>query len=124
MWIMANPNPGRKLVPDCVIRALCIALQLPWLYVFDALYEVARMDYSMPSDDNVWGHLLYLWGFRPFLLNLEVWGKPPTIRDFARFYPEGTYIIGTGSHAVAVVDGNYYDTWDSGDETPSFFWVI
>lgn len=123
MWIMANPNPGRKLVPDCVIRALCIALQLPWLYVFDALCEVARMDYSMPSDDNVWGHLLYLWGFRPFLLP-ESCPRCVTIREFARLYPEGTYIIGTGNHAVAVVSGCYFDTWDSGDEIPSFFWVI
>ena len=33
-------------------------------------------------------------------------------------------IIGTGKHAVAIIDGNYYDSWDSGNEIPSFFWRI
>lgn len=37
-------------------------------------------------------------------------------------YPRGRYIVGTGNHAVAVVDGDYYDSWDSGNEILSFFW--
>jgi hypothetical protein len=47
-----------------------------------------------------------------------------TISEFARLYPKGIYIIGTGNHAVAVIDGDYYDSWDSGDEIPSFFWKV
>lgn len=35
MWIYANPNPENKQVPDCVIRAICIALNMPWLQVSD-----------------------------------------------------------------------------------------
>lgn len=37
-------------------------------------------------------------------------------------YPRGTYVIGTGTHAVCVIDGNYYDAWDSGEETPTYFY--
>ena len=25
-------------------------------------------------------------------------------------------------HVVAVIDGNYYDTWDSGDKIPIYYW--
>ena len=34
------------------------------------------------------------------------------------------YLIGTGSHAVAVIDGDYYDSWDSGNEIPAYFWRV
>ena len=124
MWIRANPNPEGKDVPDCVIRAICIALNKPWLEVSDSLYfDYARKDHSVTCDDNVWGHYLYDHGFEPFLLPHEC-PACITIRQFCRMYPRGTYIIGTGSHAVAVIDGNYYDSWDSGDRIPTFFWRI
>ena len=123
MWIKANPNPAKKEVPDCVIRAICIALNLPWLQVFDELYSVARMDFNMPSSDNVWGHYLYLKGFEPFVLPDEC-PRCITIDEFTKLFPTGIYIIGTGSHAVAVIHGNYFDSWDSGSEVCSFFWRI
>ena len=123
MWIKANPNPMRKEVPDCVIRAVSIALNQPWIQTFDELYSVARMDFNMPSADSVWGHYLYLKGFEPFLL-LDACPKCVTVAEFTKQFPRGTYIIGTGSHAVAVIDGNYFDSWDSGNEIPTFYWRI
>ena len=123
MWIKANPNPAKKEVPDCVIRAICIALNIPWLQVFDELYSVARMDFNIPSSDNVWGHYLYLKGFEPFVLPDEC-PRCITIDEFTKLFPIGIYIIGTGSHAVAVIHGNYFDSWDSGSEVCSFFWRI
>ena len=68
MWIYANPNPSKKQVPDCVIRAICIALNKSWLEVSDELYGIARREYSVTCDDNVWGRYLYSLGFEPFLL--------------------------------------------------------
>lgn len=123
MWIYANPNPEKKNVPDCVIRSICIALNKPWLEVSDELYNVARRDLSITSDDNVWGHYLYTLGFTPFLIP-KACPQCITVNEFTKMYPKGIYIIGTGSHAVAVIDGNYYDTWDSGDQIPTFFWRI
>lgn len=123
MWMKCNPNPGHKEVPDCVVRALCIALSRTWLDVYDELCALGRSEYSMPSADAIWGKYLYQMGFEPFLLP-ETCPSCITVRRFCVMYPHGTYIIGTGSHAVAIVDGNYYDSWDSGDEIPSFFWRI
>lgn len=123
MWVKVNPNPSGKFVPDCVIRALCIALNMSWYQVYDELCGVGRRECNMPSADAVWGKYLYMRGFEPFLLP-KTCPKCTTISEFAEVYPEGTYIIGTGSHAVAVIDGDYFDSWDSGDEVPSFFWRI
>ena len=123
MWIYANPNPANKNVPDCVIRAICIALNKPWLEVSDELYNIARQEYSVTCDDYVWGRYLYYLGFEPFLMPASC-PRCITIEQFTKEYPYGTYIIGTGSHAVCVIDGNYYDTWQSGAEVLSFFWRI
>lgn len=122
MWIKANPNPGKKEVPDCVIRAISIALNMPWTVVYDELCYLGRKEYNMPSADSVWGLYLYNLGFEPF--TLPTCPKCITIDEFTKMYPRGTYIIGTGSHAVAIIDGNFFDSWDSGHEVCSFFWRI
>lgn len=121
MWIRCNPNPRKKHVPDCVIRALAILLDKTWYEVYDDLYFVGRQEASVSCDDNVWGTYLQLNGFEQFMLP-ETCPKCITIREFSKHYPRGRYVIGTGSHAVAVIDGDYYDSWDSGSEVPSFFW--
>lgn len=123
MWINCNPNPKRKHVPDCVIRALVIALNKSWYDVHDELCALSREECSVTCDDNVWGKYLYRMGFVPFLLP-ETCPSCITIKRFCIMYPRGIYIIGTGNHAVAVIDGDYYDSLDSGDEIPSFFWRI
>lgn len=123
MWLKTNPNPGHKEVPDCVVRAICIALNARWIDVYDDLCELGRQEFNMPSADSVWGKYLYTRGFEPFLLPHNC-PNCITIKQFCRMYQRGRYIIGTGSHAVAVIDGDYYDSWDSGDQIPSFFWRI
>ena len=37
-------------------------------------------------------------------------------------HSRGTYVVGTGTHAIAVVDGCYYDAWDSGNEIVLYYW--
>lgn len=123
MWMRTNPNPGHKEVPDCVVRALSIALNKRWVDVYDDLCALGRAEYNMPSADAVWGKYLYEMGFEPFLLP-KTCPQCVTISAFAKIYPRGTFVIGTGSHAVAIIDGDYYDSWDSGNEIPSFFWRI
>lgn len=123
MWIRCNPNPAKKEVPDCVIRAIAIALNRKWIDVYDDLCDLGRMQYNIPNADSVWGRYLYQNGFEPFILP-EACPQCVTIEMFSRIFNRGVYIIGTGSHAVAVIDGDYYDSWDSGMEIPSFFWRI
>lgn len=123
MWIKRNPNPCGKEAPDCVIRAICIALNLDWYEAYWRLCELGAVECDMPSSNFVWGKFLYQLGFEPFFVPAACL-KCITIRDFCREFPVGTYIIGTGSHAVAVINGNYYDSWDSGNEMPSYFWRI
>ena len=123
MWIRCNPNPGNKEVPDCVIRAICIALRKRWVEVYDDLAALGRVEFNMPSADAVWGKYLYQKGFEPFLLPNSC-PRCITVNQFCQLFPYGKYIIGTGSHAVTVIDGNYFDTYDSGGMIPSYYWRI
>lgn len=123
MWIKANPNPDNQEVPDCVVRAISIATNQSWDDVYWDLCKLGGVVHNMPSADAVWGKYLYDCGFEPFLLPASC-PRCTTIRTFSEIYKRGTYIIGTGSHAVAIINGNYFDSWDSGNEVPSFFWKI
>lgn len=123
MWIHCNPNPAHKYVGDCVVRAIAIATNRTWLSVFDDLYVTARKNFDMMESNDTWGKYLYELGFGPFLLP-ESCPSCVTISEFAKRFQRGTYIIGTGSNAVAVINGDYYDSWDSGCEVPSYFWKI
>ena len=123
MWAKTNPNPKRKHVQDCVIRAIAIATDKSWYEVYDELCATGREEANMPSVNEVWGKYLYDLGFEPFLLPYSC-PACITVEHFCRLYPRGTYIIGTGNHAVAVINGDYFDSWDSGAETCSYYWKI
>lgn len=123
MWIRCNPNPGHQYVDDCVVRAIAIATNRTWLEVYDDICAEGRIMFNMPSVNEVWGRYLYELGFEPFLLP-ESCQKCTTVKNFTKIFKKGTYIIGTGSHAVAVIDGDYYDAWDCGDVVPSYFWRV
>ena len=46
-----------------------------------------------------------------------------SVRDFCKEYPKGKYLLAMGNHTVTVIDGDYYDTWDSGNEVPIYYWT-
>ena len=75
----------------------------------------------MPSGDNVWGSYLRKLGFKRELIP-DTCPDCYTVKDFTDDHPRGRYILATGTHVIAVVDGNYIDTWDSGNEIPIYYW--
>ena len=75
---------------------------------------------ELPSQNNVWGAYLRNIGYTRHIIP-DTCPDCYTVRNFSKDHPQGRYILGTGSHVVAVIDGNYYDTWDSGDEIPIYY---
>ena len=123
MWIECNPNPLGKQTSDCVVRAIAIATSQSWRTVYNDLCDLGGIECELPNSNYLWGLYLKDLGFEQFLLP-ESCPSCITVRGFCKKYPEGIYVIGTGSHAVAVIDGDYYDSWDSGNEVPSYFWRV
>jgi len=122
MFIHRNPNPSGSYVGDCVIRAISIAMRKSWYEVYVDLCLQGLMMYDMPSSNRVWNEYLKTEGYKRHVIPNDC-PDCYTIRDFCGEHFKGTYILGTGSHVVAVMGGNYLDTWDSGDETPLYYWT-
>lgn len=122
MWITANPNPNGSYVGDCVVRAIAIATGKSWYDTFVELCLQSLIMYDMPSSNRVWHEFLKVKGYKRHVIPDDYKGVY-TVRDFCGEHFKGRYILGTGTHVVAVIDGNYYDTWDSGDESPVYYWT-
>ena len=121
MYVKYQPNPKRNNVGDCVIRALSLALNQSWddTYLDLAIvYGFAIKD--MPSANYVWGAYLKDKGFKRQTIP-NTCPDCYTVKDFCDDHPHGIYILATGTHVVAVSNGDYYDSWDSGNEVPIYY---
>lgn len=121
MYIHYNPNPYQKVVGDCVIRGITKLTNQTWNEVYTAICLRGFDMKDMPSSNNVWASYLISKGFKRTLLP-DVCPQCYTVEDFCRDHGRGLFLVCTGSHVVAVEDGNYYDAWDSGFETVSYYW--
>lgn len=121
MFVQYNPNPQGNYVGDCVIRAIAKVTEKDWdsTYLAVAMQGFAMKD--MPSANHIWGAYLKSQGFRQYALP-NTCPDCYTVQDFCEDYPSGVYLLATGSHVIAVENGNYFDSWDSGSEIPIYYW--
>lgn len=134
-FIYFNDNPYGLHVGDCVIRAISTALNYNWFMVHDELSFLSRKMADMPSSNRVWKTYLEELGYKETMIE-NTCPRCLTVHQFCQDHPYGSYILSTceykkansiivtGTHVVAVIDGKYYDTWDSGGDIPlSYFYV-
>lgn len=119
-YIYYNPNPLGLSVGDCVIRAISCALNRSWEETYMRIVDQGFMMYDMPSANRVWGQFLKSQGFKKYQIP-DTCPDCYTVRDFCYDHPIGTYILGTGEHVVCIKNGNYFDSWDSGNEIPIYY---
>ena len=119
MWIEYNVNPLNRRVGDCVIRAISKALNQSWEKTYIDLCIQGFMMGDLASSNAVWSAYLKHKGFKRH--TIEDCPDCYSIEDFCQDHPNGTFVIGTGTHAVAIIDGYYYDAWQSGRETPVYY---
>lgn len=123
MFIFYNPNPDKTLVGDCVVRALCKVLNEDWETVAVRLSIKFITEHDMPSSNRIWSSLLTDKGFKRHIIP-DTCPDCYTVKDFCIDNPTGLFLLAIGEHVVAVENGDYYDTWDSGDEHPIFYWSL
>ena len=122
MFVYYNPNPCRKIVGDCVIRAVSAAENVSWDEAYISLCVFGYIYCNWGNGTEAWSGFLKYRRYKQYALP----NRCPicyTVKDFCREYPHGIFILGAGSHAVAVIDGDYYDAWDSGDEVVDRYFV-
>lgn len=119
-WQYYNPNPKSNLVGDCVIRALTLATDLNWDKVYIELTSQGFLLKDMPSSNHVWSVYLKHKGFTRHIIP-DTCPDCYTVREFCYDNPEGLFVLATGTHVVTCINGDYYDTWDSGNEIPIYY---
>lgn len=121
MYSAYNPNPMGARVGDCTVRAISRATGEGWDTVYCGLCVEGLRLCDMPTANHVWGAYLRRHGFRRRALPDDC-PDCYTVADFCRDHPHGTYVLAISGHVVCVDDGRYYDTWDSGAESPAYYW--
>lgn len=122
MYRYYNPNPDKKNVGDCTVRAICGATGKTWDEIHTCLCVLSNEMRDMPDSNRVWGEYLSRIGWRRKFLRDDC-PTCYTVGDFCREYPRGTYILGLEGHVVCVRDGMLLDTWDSRGKAPLYYWL-
>ena len=123
MYVNFNENPrGNYYAGDCVIRAINIVTGISWDEIYTALCAEGFYLGDWGNSNACWDWYLRDKGFKRYICPNEC-PSCYSLEDFANDHPTGKYIVATGTHAVAVVNGDYYDAWDSGRVTPIYYYT-
>lgn len=120
-YVNYNSNPDGKLEDDCVFRALAKVLGMNWNDVYMELTLHGFMLKSKPDKNYVWGSYLKRKGYQRYIIP-NTCPDCYSVAEFAYDNPNGSYVVATDGHVVAVENGNYYDIWDSGKLVPLYYW--
>lgn len=130
MWIKYNANPIGKRTNDCVIRAISTVMNMSWQQVHDSLCDLSGELYTVPSDNENWSTYLEILGFYRDDIPHRCPEDCQTVAEFADSHKYGRFLLNTceyevasnhniiasGSHLIALINGNWYDTFNSGSE--------
>ena len=129
-YVFYNPNPLGKLTSgDCTVRAITKAMSSAvdqswnWDKAYAALCSYGAKYCEMPSANSIWGAFLLDHGFEYHDL-MDKCRTCYTISDFISEHPIGTFVVGTDTHACCVFMGSLYDTFDSQDMRPTYYFEL
>lgn len=121
-WKRYNPNPALRNVGDCAVRAISAALGVNWETAYELITKAGYQMADMPSSNSVWGAVLRQNGFYRYAIPNSC-PECYTLGDFASEHPYGVYVVGMGNHVATVIDGTVWDSWDSRNEIPQYYWA-
>lgn len=120
MWQYINKNPQGRSVGDCTVRAISTATGNGWMETYLDLCLFGLLMADMPSSNAISTAYLKSKGFKRRTIPDDC-PDYYTIEDFCKDHPQGTFVIGTGSHLATVIDSVLWDSWDSRNETPVYY---
>ena len=124
-WKYYQPNKMdlKDNYGDCAVRTICKAEDMEWLEAYDLMYKLSREVQSPLNCKQGFEHILKNLGYTYTGISNKKGSKRPTVNEFALAYKEGTYVCVVASHYVAVQEGYFYDTWDSGNKSLYGYWL-
>ena len=117
----ANPKNETN---DCAIRSFANAEGKEWQEVAKEFFDIALSEYLMPNDFFIAGEYAQRHNYEDGYIYPD---NPYTVERFAQTHPQGKYVVlvtGEQSHAVSIIDGDYYDLVDSANQPIDTYWKI
>lgn len=122
-----NANPHNRYTTDCVIRAICTALEQPWEQTLKDLAEIAVKKGVMVDDVACYGEYLRRKGWMKRQQPRKTDNTKYTGKDFCKSsICDGNrrYIAHIGGHhIVAIVEKRVWDIWNSTGGCIGNYWV-
>lgn len=120
MWVEFNSNPSGKRIGDCAVRAVGKAVGQDWTDAYIGLAAEGLALRDMPSANYVWGMYLKKFGFEEHMIS-SVCPNCTTVSQFVKEHPKGRYVLACQNHVVCAINGDFFDSWDSGDEVILYY---
>lgn len=128
-----NANPKNKLAGDCVIRAICTALEEPYEKVYRELLEVSLKCGYVLNEKKCYERYLKekgwvkheqprKWDNTKFTGEEWCYEVKSVVYDRRTSWDRIIAHIG-GHHTVAIIKGRVWDTWDSTDGCIGNYWT-
>ena len=117
VYYQPNKMDVKDKYGDCTIRAISKVFNCEWIDAFKKTLPLCEKYQLLPNYIFFAGHekeVAEILGLTKGTITVKKGCKRPTVEQFAKEHPSGSYIVKVAHHVVAVVDGKYYDTWDSG----------
>ena len=121
VYYQPNKNDTKDKYGDCVVRAITKVFDLSWEDAFMSLIPSALKIKSMPDTKEVLNEYFKEKNIK-WVGCKAVKGKPRLTPK--TFKEKGSYVLSLAGHILAVENGCYYDTWDSGECCVYGYWVI
>lgn len=122
MWKEYNPNPvNNGRAGDCAVRALAKALNVSWETAYAKLVTSGFLMGDLPNANYVIGAVLRENGFKRKSIP-DACPECFTVEDFCNKYRDGIYVIFSQDHVATEINGILYDSWNSLQNIPQFFW--
>ena len=125
-----NANPKNRITGDCVIRAICVACEVPYNQVVMDLAKIqceTGYDYGGKGTDI----LLKQYGWTKMNQPRKIDNTKYTGKEFCSIIQDEendkniNRIVANigGHHIVAIINGKVWDIWDSTDGCIGNYWI-
>lgn len=105
-----NTKTGHAITPkDTVIYENLVRMEY-----LNQCGETKFPDDAMPNGKQCYESYLKENDFTYHGISNKKGSKRPTVDRFAKDHKSGIFFLNVANHCIAVVDGYYYDTWESG----------
>ena len=125
-FIKYNANPKGKKTGDCVIRAICTALNEKWEDTYKGMLDIAlKTGYAISCKENYTKYLSAK-GYDIQKMPRRKDNTKYTVKEFADELADRNkiYVLNLANHVTIIKNKNLYDLWNCSKKSVGNYWII